>query len=321
MKPVTVSLHESRNSSKGTIFAPELRFMSEEELLDEMRVDGITHVRRITTFRDGERKDTSLLVLTFNSPRLPLKLTTGYLSFDVNVFVPNPLRCFLCQRFGHAKDKCKQTPRCRSCGQTPHEGSECTAPKKCVTCESTEHSTSSKECPVWKKEKRVCEVKVHRNVSYPEARKIVEAEMPSQKSYASAAAKETVSSSAQTDPIPQLEPLKLLPPVQPAARSSEAQTAQVTTASTVTSQSQARSQPQKTSHVTPRSSSRGRSPSRKTSGSRTNQEESSRSRARSQSSKAGSERQTHRSSSSRPPPPTARGAVGPPVGQGQFFSV
>ena len=154
LKPVTVTLHATRNSSKGTIFAPELKFMSEEELLEEMRGDGVTHVRRLTTFRDGARRDTSLLVLTFSSPRLPLKLKTGYLSYDVNVFVPNPLRCFACQRFGHAKGKCTQPARCNNCGDKAHEGVECAKPQKCVSCDSTDHTTTSKDCPIWIKEKK-----------------------------------------------------------------------------------------------------------------------------------------------------------------------
>ena len=40
VKQVTVSLHQSRNSCKGTIFAPELRRMSEDEILADLRGDG-----------------------------------------------------------------------------------------------------------------------------------------------------------------------------------------------------------------------------------------------------------------------------------------
>ena len=169
----------------------------------------------LTTFRDGERRPTSLLVLTFNTPRLPLKLKTGYLCYDVKVFIPNPLRCFRCQRFGHGQNNCKQSPRCSKCGQTPHDGSDCSAPKKCVSCGSGEHTTTSRECPTWLKEKEICEVKVRRDISYGEARKLVEVSETPMKSYASVASKVTVSSGCQTDPLPQLPPLKLLAPVQP----------------------------------------------------------------------------------------------------------
>ena len=122
-KKVTVSLHQSRNSSKGTIFAPELRHMSEDEILSELRGDGVTHIRRLTTFRDGQRRDTSLLVLTFDTTTLPEKITIGWVRKDVRVFIPNPLRCFKCQRFGHGSSTCRQSARCQKCGEAPHEGS------------------------------------------------------------------------------------------------------------------------------------------------------------------------------------------------------
>ena len=69
-KAVTVSLHPSRNGTKGTIFAPEMRFMSEEDILDGLRTEGVSNVRRLTAFRDDQRRDTNLLVLTFETTTL-----------------------------------------------------------------------------------------------------------------------------------------------------------------------------------------------------------------------------------------------------------
>ena len=123
-KSVKISLHQSRNTTKGTIFAPELRHMSEEDILADLRGDGVQHIRRLTTFRDGQQRDTSLLVLTFDSTSLPEKLTIGWLRKDVRVFIPNPLRCYKCQRFGHGSSTCRQSARCAKCGDAPHEGTE-----------------------------------------------------------------------------------------------------------------------------------------------------------------------------------------------------
>ena len=216
-KQVTISLHNGRNTSKGTIFAPELRHMSENEILSDLRGDGVTHVRRITTFRDGQRRDTSLLVLTFDSTTLPEKLNIGWLRKDVRVFIPNPLRCYNCQRFGHGSSSCRQPARCPKCGKAPHEGSECSSPKSCLNCGSTEHLVSSSQCPVWREEKQVCEVKAKSGLSYPEARRQVKAEKATPipgRSYAKAASSvQTVSSSTQTEPLVALPPLQLLKPL------------------------------------------------------------------------------------------------------------
>ena len=214
-KPVTVSLHPSRNSTKGTIFAPEMRFMSEEEILHGLRVEGVSHVRRLTTFRDGQRKDTNLLVLTFETTTLPDTLLAGHIRYSVRVYIPNPLRCFNCQRFGHSSKFCKQSPRCQRCGEAPHEGSPCSSPAKCLSCDSTEHGTNSNQCPVWKREKEICAVKATNGVSYQQARRTVEETnpKPSIKTYAQAAKTQTSTAETQTDPIPQLPPLTLLKPL------------------------------------------------------------------------------------------------------------
>ena len=311
LKNVTVSLHKSLNQAKGTIFAPELRFMDEDELLEGMRGDGVTHVRRITTYRDGQRRNTNLLVLTFQTSRLPVKFTTGYLSFEVKPFIPNPLRCYKCQKFGHGKNSCDQPARCSDCAQPQHEGSPCQSPKKCVNCDSDGHGAGSKDCPQWQKEKKICEIKVTRDISYSEARKVVEAETSkTSKSYATVSAKQLTSTEMQTDPLPQLPPLKLLPPRKPA-------TVTVSPAATNT-QSQHMSKPSQSSGAISRNTSRGRSPSRKSSGSRQNRERSQQSTVRSRSPGSRSDHPA-RPYSSRPPS-VGRGAVGPPVGQGQFFS-
>ena len=214
-KKVTVSLHQGRNSSKGTIFAPELRHMTEEEILSDLRGDGVTHIRRLTTFKDGQRRDTSLLVLTFNSTSLPEKINIGWLRKDVRVFIPNPLRCFKCHRFGHGSSTCRQSARCQRCGETPHDGSECSAPTLCLSCGSSDHLVSSSQCPVWKEEKAVCELKAKSGLSYPEARRQVKATTATPtpgKTYAQATKIQTITAETQTDPLPQLPPLKLLPP-------------------------------------------------------------------------------------------------------------
>ena len=47
-KSVKVSPHQSRNTTKGTIFAPELRHMSEEDILADLRGDGVQHLSSVT---------------------------------------------------------------------------------------------------------------------------------------------------------------------------------------------------------------------------------------------------------------------------------
>ena len=68
---VQVSLHASLNTCKGVVRCPDLKGVSEEEILEEMREQGVIHVRRIKVRRDDALKDTNTFVFTFNTSVLP----------------------------------------------------------------------------------------------------------------------------------------------------------------------------------------------------------------------------------------------------------
>ena len=77
---------------------------------------------------------------------------------------------------------------------------------------------SSSQCPTWKKEKRICEVKATSGITYPEARKKVNAEDHTPTpgtSYAQAVRTRipTSTSSTQTEPLAALPPLVRLAPL------------------------------------------------------------------------------------------------------------
>ncbi|GBL60828.1 hypothetical protein AVEN_200509-1, partial [Araneus ventricosus] len=51
---------------------------------------------------------------------------------SVRTYIPNPLRCFQCQRFGHSKTSCRGALTCSSCAEVGHESTDCTRAEKCV---------------------------------------------------------------------------------------------------------------------------------------------------------------------------------------------
>ena len=79
--------------------------MSEDEIVSGLRGEGVSHIRRLTTLRDGQRRDTSVLVLTFDNTTLPEKINIGWLSKDVRAYILNPLRCL------NARDSVTEAPR------------------------------------------------------------------------------------------------------------------------------------------------------------------------------------------------------------------
>ena len=207
-RPMKVSIHPTLNSSRGVIRCRELAGMSETDIRDELSEQGVTLVKRIRRKEENQEKDTNTLFLTFCNASLPKDIRIGYLRVKVDPFIPNPLCCFKCQKYGHGAQRCSSAGVCPKCA-LEHEGL-CTKPPsplppphpKCVNCEGA-HPSSSKECDVWKKEKDIQKVKTEKKCSYPDALKIVQETnswLPGAKPlFASVAAKQMVSCAVQTD--------------------------------------------------------------------------------------------------------------------------
>ncbi|GFS63577.1 putative RNA-directed DNA polymerase from transposon X-element [Trichonephila clavipes] len=97
----------------------------------------------------------------------------AYLHCPVRPYIPNPLRCFQCQRFGHSKTTCRGQPTCARCAEilpnvVHRKGNYC--------------------------------LKNKNKISYPEARRIVSSRTPvSGISYAAITKKHTKTIAIQTD--------------------------------------------------------------------------------------------------------------------------
>ena len=156
---VQMSLHASLNTCKGVVRCPDLKGVSEEEILEEMREQGVIHVRRIKVRRDDALKGTNTFVFTFTSV-LPKQLKVAFRRVSVDLYIPNPLRCYACQVFGHHENKCHREEICANCGQPKHSADEtdCKRPPKCVNCKE-DHPANSRQCQAWHTEKEILKVK------------------------------------------------------------------------------------------------------------------------------------------------------------------
>ncbi|XP_055941881.1 uncharacterized protein LOC129971928 [Argiope bruennichi] len=175
--PVTISPHTSLNTSQGVITCGEIFNLPLDYIQEELKPQGVIKVRRITIRREGQILETKHHILTFKSPKLPDFIYAGYIKLPVRPYIPNPLRCFKCQRFGHSKANCRGTVTCARCSEKGHESQQCSAPEKCVNCKG-EHTSFSRLCPRWKLEKQITTTKIKEEISYPEARKKVLAQTP-----------------------------------------------------------------------------------------------------------------------------------------------
>jgi len=92
--PVHATSHKTLNSSKGTIRDTEriLQGVPEEEILEGLSSQGVTHVKRFMRKRDGNTIPLNTYLLTFSSAILPPKIKAGFNVLPVQPFIPNALR-------------------------------------------------------------------------------------------------------------------------------------------------------------------------------------------------------------------------------------
>ena len=179
--PVQVSEHKTLNSSKGIIRDRALKGESDDNIRENLQEQGVIAAKRFKVKKGHDFVDTNTILLTFNSVVPPKTLKIFYRIIPVEMYVPNPLRCFNCQRFGHLENNCPVDigSVCERCGKggDDHHTNQCTNPAKCVNC-GKDHLSRSSECEVWKKEKEIMKLKLTKNLTYPEARKLYDQQQP-----------------------------------------------------------------------------------------------------------------------------------------------
>lgn len=99
-----------------------------DEDLDKLKrcINGgeVSNVKRLLKTINGERVSSLSVLLEFQEAVLPDRVKIECMSFPVRAYVPSPLRCYKCQRYGHIAAVCKGRQRCPKCGGE-HRFEEC----------------------------------------------------------------------------------------------------------------------------------------------------------------------------------------------------
>lgn len=175
---VEIVEHPKLNCSIGVVRMRDFKYMSEEEILDELADQKVTKIHRVTRVVNGEKAETGTYFLTFQSTQAPEKITCGYEKINVLPYVDEPMRCFKCLRFGHQKMRCKLSsePICGRCAEPQHlnreKNEKCTQNSYCVNCESVDHGSFDKRCPIYRREYEIARIKVYERVTFGEAQRI-----------------------------------------------------------------------------------------------------------------------------------------------------
>ena len=168
---ISVSEHKTLNCTKGTIHAKRFCDLDEEELLADLAEDHVTDIYKIKRREGDSLINTGTMILTFDHFALPKQVSIGWVYYDVREYIPNPRRCFKCQRYGHGTKVCRsQDDRCANCGEFGHMDRGCSNPTNCCNCEEP-HPSYSKKCQTYLQEKEILTVMTKEKMSYPEAKK------------------------------------------------------------------------------------------------------------------------------------------------------
>ncbi|MGL5710893.1 MAG: hypothetical protein ACRCW9_08670, partial [Cetobacterium sp.] len=111
-------------------------------------------------------KDSLSVMLQFEEEVLSTRVMVGFMSYSVREYIPPPLRCYKCQRFGHVAAVCTGRQRCGQCGGE-HKYGECgeDAKLKCCNC-GGEHSAAYGGCEIRKRAMKVQNIKLTEGITY-----------------------------------------------------------------------------------------------------------------------------------------------------------
>lgn len=167
--------------------------VTEEEIKEETKAN---YSRRLFKKSGTDREPSSSVVLGFDSLPTPTHIYIGYKRHTTKQYIPLPVRCFNCQRYGHTSKYCKSSTACPRCSgnhnikecimflkdnptdsQTLHENehSKSTNILKCRNCGGA-HSAAFRNCPEYVKAAKATEIKTKLKISYSDALKKVKEE-------------------------------------------------------------------------------------------------------------------------------------------------
>ena len=126
---IQVSAHPTKGFAMGVITAPDLKGVEEDEILEEMRDQGIQKVRRLQRREGDGMVPSDSIVLSFSGEKLPGCVRVAWRSARVRPFVPYPIRCYRCQAYGHIASRCRGQERCGRCSSLGHNSASCETPR------------------------------------------------------------------------------------------------------------------------------------------------------------------------------------------------
>ena len=100
--PISVSAHRTKNSSRGIIYCADLEDVSDDDIAEGLSDYGVVSARQIISRRAGTPVATHNIILTFNQVDTPRDVKVCFVRVQVRPYIPSPMRCFKCLKFGRS---------------------------------------------------------------------------------------------------------------------------------------------------------------------------------------------------------------------------
>lgn len=180
----------------------------------------IVSIERMTYWDKDAKiaKTGTSLKITFRATELPKQVILYYTIKHLEYFIPKPLVCKKCLRFGHIARSCRDpVTRCENCSKPTHasdtncdgcEHCQKTCKTQCKNCpDNTSHRTNFMQCPEMKIQTKIKECMLKQRLSYTEAKNNFKSYITSATSFADTVRSantttHTSSSSSSSKPSP-----------------------------------------------------------------------------------------------------------------------
>jgi hypothetical protein len=171
---VSVIPHPRLNRRRCVFSCRETQELTEEELLEGLKNNGVIEVKRILRMENGSKINTPTVIITVDGTVVPEFIKVGPLRIKTRAYIPNPTICYQCFNYGHTKFRCKSEAKCRTCSKVHSLEGDCNETAFCFHCQGN-HGPSSRNCPKYLKEKEVMRLQHTKGVSYNEAIRQIQA--------------------------------------------------------------------------------------------------------------------------------------------------
>ena len=132
---------------------------------------GATTAFRIKKRVQGAEVNTSAIILTYKEESdIPEAIYFKFLKFKIRDYIPIPIRCHHCQKFGHRQIHCRQVKRTCSVCAGEHVYTDCpnNDKPKCANCGGA-HAAVSSQCKAYNEAKSALAIAVKSKLSYRDA--------------------------------------------------------------------------------------------------------------------------------------------------------